>query len=224
MKKEKNLLIPNEQTQPLLEVISKATYNNEYVNFFVSDKFLIIECGSFRASIAAYDSDIKWPNESDFLTRKNSLVFTTKISDWSNVVRGISATYNQDMKKQHDMHYATLDLNIGKKEITAKTEGMMKSSRKISVKDTKVIDNDMFKDGKFAFTCISQYIAEAIKNGSEDECIQIEAENARKPIIIRYHADSNGTVGDSSEFARANPVFGIKEKFSIFFAPKKQQD
>lgn len=222
VKKEKNvnLLIPNEQTQPILDIVSGSM--SEMLNFICIDKWMIIECGTFVAAISNYESDITWPDENTFLTRKNSMVFTTKISDWANVVRGIVATYDQDMKKQHDVHYATLDINLGKKELATKTDGMMKSSRKIPIKGTKVIDDSASKDGKMLFTCVSKYIAEAIKHGSEDECVQIELENTRKPVIFRYHAPTDGTISDPKNFVLKNSIYNIDERFSIFFAPKKK--
>lgn len=230
VKGSKNLLMPNDQTQPILEVLAgaRSTTNNEtltdFANFYTNDKWLIIESGHFRMAVAGYQPDIEWPDENQVLGRKNTLVFTTKISDWSNVVRGISATFDTDMKKMHDIHYATMDINFKKGEIAAKTDGMMKSNRKIPIQKSNVTDTDLIGAGSLAFTCVSKYIAEAIKYGSDDECIQVEMTGARQPVIFRYHADSQGTVADPLNLSRPNNLHNINERFSIFFAPKKKQD
>lgn len=50
--KQTNLLIPNEQSAALLEIISKAEYNNEQIYFYTSNTHLIIDCASFRAAIS----------------------------------------------------------------------------------------------------------------------------------------------------------------------------
>lgn len=222
----RDLLIPNEQSAPLIDIIAKAEYNNQIVHFYISKGHLIIDCASFRAAINSYEADIVWPDENQFLDRENVLTFTTKVGDWSNVVRGISATFNDEMKKQHDFHYATLDIVFAKKEIAAKTEGLMKSNRKVPILSTK-IDTELEKEGHLVISCVSQYLAEAVKHAAEDEFIQIEMGDAKipigRPILVRYHADSTGSIGDPKTFRRTNEVFGIGERFAVFFSPKKKK-
>lgn len=217
-----NLIIPNEQTVPLLDIISKVEYNKERMYFYPTKGHLIIDCGSFRASMSGYEADKAWVDENKFLERDNSLVFTTKISDWSNVVRGISATFNEEMKKQHDFHYATLEINFKKKEITAKSDGIMKSNRKVPIINADVSPN-LDKDGKMVFSCISQYLSEAVKCAAEDEFVQMELFDSKKPMIVRYHADSTGAVGDPKTFNLTNSTHGINERFAIFFSPTKSK-
>lgn len=219
--KPMNLLIPNEQSAALIDIISRAEYNNEKIYFYTSPGYLIIDCASFRAAISNYEADIDWPDENRFLERSNKLVFTTKIGDWSNVVRGISATYNDEMKKQHDFHYATLDVNFKKNEIATKTDGLMKSNRKVPILGTQLPSAD--QDNHMLISCISRYLAEAVKHAAEDEFVQIELADSKKPIIVRYHADSTGSVGDPKTFKKTNELYGISERFAIFFSPRKKK-
>ena len=223
-KSAKNLLIPNDQTQPLLDVISKASYNNEKIYFYQTDKWLIISCSTFKIAICNYHADVKWPDENIILNRKNSLVFTTKIADWSHAVLGINATWHKDIKQMHDIHYATMDINFKKGELAAKTDGIMRANRKIPIKNNKVDDSDLSKSGNVVFTCVSQYIGEAIKNGAADEYIQVEVASPKSPIIFRYHADSNGDIKSPDVLTRKNEIYDISERFSIFFAATKKQD
>lgn len=222
-KADRNLLIPNEQSAAIIDIISKATYNEEFINFYSDAKHLVIECASFRAAINNYEANLSWPDENRFMERENSVVFTTKTSDWENIVRGMNATYNEDMKKTHDFHYAILDVNFEKNEIVTKTEGAMKSNRKIPILNIKV-DSKLEKENHIAISCISNYLAEAIKNVADSECIQIEMVDAKKPLVFRYYADPTGVIEDSKKLTKTNEVFNVSERFTIFFAPRLRKD
>lgn len=221
-KSHKDLLVPNEQSAALLSIISAATYNNEHILFYIAPKFLVVEHSSFRVVVPNYDPDIKFVDENRFLERSNNLVLTTKVSDWQNVVRGITATFSQEMKKQHDYHFATLDINFGKQEILAKSEGIMKSNRKIPIQNSDVA-TDLAQDGHMTFEFVSLYLAEAIKYADGGEHIQIELEKPNYPIIFRYHADSQGKVGDPKTFNRPDVFPEMNERFAVFFSPRKKK-
>ena len=210
--------MPNDQTPAILDILNQAI--DEYINFYPEDKYLIIKSNSFLAYIAQYDADVTWPDVNMFLDRKSPIKLTTQIKNWANVVRGISATYNDEMKKAHDIHFATLSIDFENSDfIETKTEGVMRARRKVGVDDIEI--NDSAKsDGALSISCVSFYLAEAVKRAADDDHVQVEFESSKAPILFRYHA---GSKVDERDFWSEPDQSGIKERYSIFFAPKKSR-
>jgi len=210
-----DLLVPIVQTGAILDIMSKVS--DENICFYRSDRHLVIKGSYFLASISNYEAGLKWVDENKFLDRNSPCKLTTKIADWSNVVRGMSATFSQDMKKEHDYHYATLTVDFDKKVILAKTEGQLRSNRKIPIADLQL--NGLESDGKMVISCVSKYFAEAVKNSGNDEHVQIELETPKNALIFRYHAKD--TVDDAGSLSTEQGTSGISERYAVFFAPKK---
>ncbi len=204
------ILIPNEQSQPIVNILSEVS--DEWVTFYVDKDRLIIESGHVLMSITRYDSSTVWPDESAYLDRDSSCKVITKISDWNNAIKGVSATFNRDLRKINEFHYAQVNVDNKKNTIVCKSDGLMKSNRKINLIDVK-------SKGDASFVCLSKYLSEAINHGENDGFVQIETlvEDNMKPIIFRYYAGEK--IGDVSNYKKTNEVLGVSEKYSVFFAP-----
>jgi len=214
------ILVPNTQTPAIIDVLESS--NDEFIMFFPDDNYLLIKGNSFEAFVSNYESETRWPDVSIFLDKKSPCRFTSKITNWGNVVRGISATLNEEIRKQHDFHYAELDIDFKNENfIQTKTEGVMRSKRKVIVDDMD-ISSDIKPSGSISVSCVSKYLAEAVKNAVDnDDYVQMEISDNKTPVIIRYHASQAVDGGDF--WSEINPS-GIRERYTMFFAPRKVKD
>lgn len=209
--KKQNVLIPNLQTPALIEIFGKLS--GDYMSFIQTERQLVIRCGSVQAIISQIDPNIKWPDENILLERQSKTKFVTKISNWVNAVKGISATNSDDIKKQRHVHTASITLDPQQKLLYTKSNDQLKSNRKVVVDDLQTESGE-----SFTFKCVSQYLTEAIKNGEDNEYIQVEMDSEATPVVIHYHA--NDKLGDAKIFEKKDETLGINERYTIFFAPR----
>lgn len=210
--KRQNILVPNWVTPAMVDVFGKMA--GDYMSFYAGERQIVIRCGQIEAVISQIDPNIKWPDENLLLNRSNKLKFTTRLGNWMNAVKGISATYSEDIKKQRHVHTASITCDPKTKMLHAKSNDQLKSNRKVSIDDVWSSNGS----SPFTFKCVSQYLGEAIKNGDENEYVQVEADTESSPIIIRYHAGEK--VAEANEFNKMNEVLGVTEQYTIFFAPR----
>jgi len=212
-----DLVIPNEQTVVLSDILGKISDENVFIH--KTDRHLITKTNTFIAIASNYDPEIEWPNEAVFLDRENKYRITTRVGSWPNAVKGLAATNNEDVKKTHDYHVANLHIDLKSNMITAKTTGgPMRAQRKIKVEDA---DFDSGEES-LKLNFLSRYLFEAFKNSIDDEHVQIEIESEERPVVIRYHAGAE--VGDGDTFLKSNEAFGVKERYSVFFATFNDDD
>lgn len=210
--KKIDILIPNHITAAMIDVFGNI--DNDYINIYSGEKQIVLRCGSLVSVISQIDPGVKWPNENDILNRSHSVKITTKIGNWLNAIKGISATYSDDIKKQRQIHTASITLDTKSKMLHAKSNDQLKSHRKIPINDC--IDNGSGEN--MTLRCVSRYLTEAIKNGEDEEYIQMEIENDTRPIVIRYY--SSDKISKPEECRKVNESLGITEQYTIFFAPR----
>lgn len=207
-----NLLFPNEQTQPILNVLNELSCQDIVIES--KDRCISITCNKTRISLYTCDPNVVWPDENKFLRRESKFVFTTKIGNWKNAVKGILATNNDDIRKQNKIHSCSFHVDLAKCLIQARTDTTLKSFRKILIDDMST--NEDKRD--FTINCVSTYINEIVSSGSDDEYLQFEVDDPSKPVVVRYYSSKN--TGDSLKFTKPTDD-GINERYSIFFATLK---
>jgi len=211
VKEDMNLVVPNEQTVVLNDILGKISDENFVIH--KTDRHMITKTNNYIAVASNYDPDIEWPSENTFLERENAYKITTRVGDWPNAVKGLAATNNEDVRKNSDYHVANLQVDLKKNVITAKTTGgSMRSQRKIRIEDAESASE--YNDLTLNF--LSKYLFEAFKNSVDDEHVQIEIESSDRPVVIRYHAGAQ--VGNGEDFLKPNEAFGVQERYSVFFA------
>lgn len=212
IKNDTQILIPNQATVPIIESLN--TQKDDFVSIIPSDKYLTIRCGHIHMLICNLEPNIKWPDVDKILNRSSSVKITTRTDSWKPTVLGLTATYSEDLKKTGNYHIAHLEFDSSKKQIFAKTDGVMKAHRKVPVEDSKY-------DGqkKCDIKLLSEYLNICIKEAKDDEFVQLEIdpENAKAPVVVRYHAKQS--VGNANEFIKVSDGSGVAEKYSLFFAP-----
>ena len=128
------ILFPNDQTPTILSVLNDAKTDDIQID--VHEAHMIVDSGNIRMKIANFDPAIEWPDENKFLQRDSKYKFTTKVGNWKNAVKGISATNNDEFRKQNRVHHCCLSIDMNKKVIQAKTlDSSMKSNRKVPIED-----------------------------------------------------------------------------------------
>jgi len=211
-KNSSTILFPNDQTQPILSVLSDLKCQD--VTITAQDRTISIICNKTKICLYTCDPDVVWPDEEKFLRRSSKFLFTTQVNKWKNAVKGIVATNNEDVRKQNKMHSCILNVDLANKLIQTKTEMTLKSSRKVLIDDFATNEDQT----NFVIKCSSAYINELISKGSDDGFLQFEIENPNTPVVIRYYASQN--VGDHLTFSKAIDD-GTRERYTIFFATVK---
>lgn len=196
--------------------VSFSIYNSENNSDTVADQ-VAVECGPTRMVMVGHDPGVKWPNEDIFLTRPNTYKITMALADWEIPVRGMLATYSEDIKATHGSHVATLDFDFDKKLMYVKTDGQMKSQNKIKIRDC-VLGSDV--DKKLSFTVTSQFLGEVYKYGSKEGRVQMELAASNKVALVKYFA---GDAVCDQPLVNVNPTTKEEEKYTIFFGPKSKK-
>jgi hypothetical protein len=207
---ECSFMFPNDQTATILSVLSES--KNETVIIESYENCILIDADSIKLRISNIDPSVKWPDENKFLQRKSKINFTTKVGSWKNAVKGINATNNNDFRKQNKVHQCSLEIDIARKIIQAKTvDSVLKSQRKVAIDDVGT-DEAM---SEISVRCVSAYFNDILGKASDEENLQFELTDSSSPIVVRYYADS--VVGDYRNFKKETDS-GVNERYAVFFA------
>lgn len=221
----KEVLLFGEQTKDLLpklvpmfdvpEVLFKISNSSDDSEGSVPDQ-VVISLGTAIVTLMGYDPGIKWPNEDKFLERVNRYKMTASLQDFELAIRGMDATNNEEIKKRHDTHYATLKFDFNKKVLSIMTDQTMKSLRKLKMRDTWV---DSTVGNELVFTCTSVFVSEMFKHGNKNDFIQIEALDEKAAVVMRYFA---GEKLADTPIKKVNAASGVSEEYTIFFASSEK--
>jgi len=214
--KKQDILIPNHVTAALIDVFSKN--DNDYLTFQTGERQISISSGSANVIISQIEPDVKWPDENVILNRSNKIKIVTRVGNWLNAIKGISATNSEEIKKQGQIHTASISFDPKSKMIHAKSNDQLKSHRKISVDDAWTDDSNA---SDIVLRCASKYLTEAIKNGDNDAYMQMEIDGENRPIVVRYH--SSDKISKPNECKKVNEALGVTEQYSFFFAPQSKK-
>jgi hypothetical protein len=99
---------------------------------------------------------------------------------------------------------------VAKKSVNIKTNEYMRSSRKVALQDVFTTDNN-----EMSFACVSSYLSEIVDQGDRNEYIQLEAIEAKKPIVVYFYAPEK--VADEKTLKNVDKAKGYTEKFITFF-------
>jgi hypothetical protein len=213
VKNDTKFYFPNNQTQPVLNVLSEA--KGSMVKIESKERLIVITCDKISICLASCDPGISWPDENRFLQRASKFNFTTKVSSWRNAVKGIMATNNASLQKQNKIHNCYLNIDLDKKFIQAKTDvSNMKALRKVAIDDIATNEDKR----EICINCASCYVNEIISKGSDDDYLQFEIDDESKPVIVRYYAGQS--VGDPLSFKKPS-TSDCQERYSIFFSTIK---
>lgn len=212
--KKDAILFPKDQTPVMLSVLSNI--NEEKVTLKQSSGLedtpnqIVIECGNINMILVGFNDEIKWVDESTFFKKDKTCKLTTKTLDWEYPMKGIRATYTEDIKRLGEPHDAFVQIEPQNSVMKIATDKKLKAMRKIPVLDIQGELEDTFE-----LHCLSQYLAEVANKFEKGYCNQIEFINDKAPIVIHDFADEK--VSDDRPF-RVDPNTGLKEQFSIFFS------
>lgn len=207
-----DLYFPNKQTQAILGVLNEV--KDDMVSIESQDRYVSISCGSVKMVLYTCDPTIVWPDENQYLGRASKFGFVTKVVNWRNAVKGIVATNNSEAKQQTKVHNCLLNVDFSKMVIQARSESSLKSIRKIAI--DKFVTNEDEK--QVSIKCNSRFVNDIISKASDDEYIQFEIEDSKKPIVVRYYACDD--FRDPLTLTKPNDD-GIRERYSIIFATVK---
>jgi hypothetical protein len=179
----------------------------------------VIECGDMKLVLVGHDPGVKWPNEDKFLTRTAPYRMVTNLSDWTLAIKGMQATYNEDIKRQHVTHLTTLEFDFSKKVIHVKNEGPLRGNGKIKI---KAASPECSGKPDWGFTCTSQFLGEVFKHGDPNDNVQLEFADPTKVAVVRFHADPE-KINDAKDLYNTNNSTKTVSRYTIFFGPKAKK-
>jgi hypothetical protein len=176
---------------------------------------IVIEYEGNTLIIVGFNPNIAWVEEDKFFKTAKQYTFITDVSDWEYAMLGVRATYNEDIRKENDIHQANMKIDLSKKILQIQTDTLMKSHRKIAILDGVGDDTKIFEIG-----CISLYLSEIAKYFDRTGRLQMEIIGPNSPIVVHDYA---GEKVSNVIPARANDETGIIESFSVFFSVIAQE-
>lgn len=212
--KKDHVLFPKDQTSVVLSILGNI--NEEKVTIKQasgSDKWpnqIVLESGSYKIILVGFNDEIKWVDESTFFKKEKICKLTTQTLDWEYPMKGIRATYTEDIKRLGEPHDAFVQIETKNKLLKVATDKKLKAMRKIPIMG---LEGQM--DDNFKLHCLSQYLAEIASKFEKGYCNQIEFINEKAPIVIH---DFAGEEVSEDRPCRIDPNTGLKEQFSVFFS------
>ena len=221
-----NILFPKEQTPVIKSILvgmedDRVEITESDANDGSGSPFqIVVKCGRIEFILVAMNPNVVWPSEEEFLSSKYTFKVVTRVSDWQWAGRGLIATFSDQMRKEMKPSRAQFSADLSKNIINAKTEEVMKASRKVPI-----LDSTVDGPGKCEFACDSMYFSEISPHAEGDEFVQLEVNDSKmasgiagKAMLVRYHASNK--VADSNSLKKLNESTGASELFTIFFAKR----
>jgi len=171
---------------------------------------VVLECDPHIVIFVGLDPSSEWVDEDTVLNMDFPVKVVTKVADWQYAAKGTTATFNNQVKKEHRSHKANVEMDLGKNTLVLKTNEKMRSHRKVSIVDSVNTTDELIHE----FICVSAYLSEMVSRAKGEEYIQIEVVGHKKPIVVCYHA---GEKVSAREDMKVDKEEGYSERFSIFF-------
>jgi len=211
-------MVPKDHTQAMLKALGSAS--SDVVVLKEAKKandvpfHIVVECEPQDFILVGLDPSNKWPDENKVLGLDYKYKMVIKLGDLALAAKGTAATLNEqvkeDMKQGKKSHKAIFDIDVAKKSVNIKTNEYMRSSRKVALQDVFTTDNN-----EMSFACVSSYLSEIVDQGDRNEYIQLEAIEAKKPIVVYFYAPEK--VADEKTLKNVDKAKGYTEKFITFF-------
>jgi len=171
----------------------------------------VLECDSQEFILSGIDPSLKTPDEEKMFSLDYPIKMTVRIGDISPAVMGMAATFNDQVRNDNKSHKIEWDIDLNKKEIKFKANEYMKSVRKTPIQEVLVTNGV----DKINLSSISLYLSEIVKGENENEYIQIEVIEPKKPVIIYKYASNK--VMNGSALKNVDKVNNYSERFITCF-------
>ena len=216
-KKDVTLLTPKEHTEVIMKTLSSMTDEKMTIKK-TSDKSdttqIIFEIGRLEIIFVEVNPDITYIDENKILDKVYPHKFVTDVSDWEYLAKGITATYNEDLRKEKKVQVASAVVSADKTNIIVKIDEVLKASRKVPIIDCRS------DSGEVEWKCVAGYLKEIADYGTTGGRVQVEIESPKSAVIVRHYASD--TVKDGSVLKTTNESTGMSEWFTVFFVTMQE--
>ena len=171
---------------------------------------ILIEADPYEIIIVGVDPSLQWVDESAVLDKDYSIKLITKADDWKYVVKGIAATYNDQVKQERRAHKAEMEVDFANDNIVVKTKEKMRSHRKLPIVDVENVNNESSCD----LVCVSAYLSEIALAAKKEDYVQLEMMGKSMPVVVCYHAGEK--ISERKDMIQESAE-GYKERFLVFF-------
>jgi len=200
-KKNTEFLFPKEQSPVISSILDRVTDDDLVIKQASRDgdvpEQIVFEVNAFSLVLVGFDTDISWPNLDSLLSSDKNVRLETHAKDWEYATKGLMATFNEDLKKEHDTHESDILLDFKDNVIKLMTKQTMRASRKVPIVDVKDKASDT-EDMKVH--CTTPYLAEIFSKGDKGDAIILEFIDGDHPVFVRYPEKSNGSLGTMEQF------------------------
>ena len=214
--KKSSFLFHKDQTDPIFSILKQinepSVDQDDMVLIQYSERDgnapeqISITVDGLRLVLMAIDTTVKYPDMGKFLDASKDYKIKTKLSDWEYPVKGIMATWTNEIKKKFDSHDAYFEPMLDKDYILLTTQTKHKAKRKIPIED-KVVAPD--KEVNLKFCCLAPYIREVYTKMGPEGSVEIEYfDDTHKPLVISSQEKDNGN--------------GVTDQHYMLIAPLKK--
>ncbi len=168
---------------------------------------IVIETNSFKLMFVGFDPNMKYPNIDKPISEPRPFWVKTTVGDWEYAVKGVMATYNEDVKKDNDTHESDLQPVLEKDHILLTAKTGLRSQRKVPILGK--CGNWKEQPEDLEFHCSSKYIAEIFQKCPKEDKVTIEYHDVNeRPIFVISEEATN--------------ALGLKTQYLLFFASMKK--
>lgn len=211
-KDEIEFFFSKNSTPVILDILSNSDCDDIKIKQAIKNKNnvdqIVIDFGGQESIIVGFDPDIDWSTVSlnSILNRDSETIVVTNVSNWGKEIAGMNVTYNEDLKKEHELHNVDVRVDPDKQILHFDINSRLKFTGYVNISKIEKISED--KD-MLCFRCHSRYLDEVINNSDSNEDLKFEMSGPSKPVIVRHLPKDNASKG-------------IVEEFVTFFATTKK--
>ncbi len=205
---EQEFFVPKDQTPVILSILDNLDDEQlrikQAARTKVSVEQIIFETDSIRLVIVGFDPNINWPDTTKIIESKKTYKIKTVSNGWEYPTKGLTATFNAEVRREHEGHQASMDANVADKCIRLSSKTIMKAVRKVPI--VEIIEQG--EENSMKFYTLAPYIAEIFSRSEKDQEITIEFIDHTRPIVVKYPSTTNDSLG-------------VEEQLTTFFASLK---
>jgi len=211
------ILFPKNNISNIINVLDNAPVQNitikESINKENTPDQIVIRFGENTLLLLGLDTSIKYYDMDKILKYNYPNKISTELSDWNYIMGGINATFDEDMKRENEVHNTNVSINSKIGKLLVETSSIMKAKRKIDIKE--IVINE---DNNPYFRCNTVYLSEMANKEGKKGTIYVNFKDQTKadkedekipPILVEYPEI-------------INDAKSIKEKFYMFFSISKR--
>jgi DNA polymerase III sliding clamp (beta) subunit (PCNA family) len=203
---EVKFYFPEKQTKVFISLLKEM--DDDYITIkqaSSSDESpdqILLTCGTFEIMLVGFDPDIYWPDIEAFLKKDRIYSVITEAQAWDYATRGVMATYNEEVKKQHDTHQSVIEVDLEGNQLILRAAKSMRSERKVPIIRIEKSDGDK---KSLSLSCSTQYLREIFTKSDKADEVTIEFIDEKDPVTVTLPE-------------KINEALGISERFVAFFA------